>query len=348
MYPIPRCDDAVTNISPRFKHFISFDLACGYWQVTLDRLSRDKTAFFTPNGKMRWTVMPMGFLNSHAFFLAMMAIMKKHWTEAAIKAGLNPDHIETVINNRMVRADHEHGAKVIVDDVLFYATDVPTLFKFFAIVLETMIYYRVTITLKKCHFPPSQLEFVGIDVGPNGNSPARSKFDAFKRLQPPHTWTDLRMVIGMFGFYQQYLELFEVRLAPFRELQRGAPRPGVMPPVVEKEWFKGFWLPSHEKLFEELKADVLAKPILLRPNYERRFYVKTDWSRLAMAAVLLQADPDDQRATLIEQIEREGGPCCFELQKKGVRLRPILFLSRACTGRESSFHSYIGEASVAR
>jgi hypothetical protein len=150
MYPIPRCDDAVTNISPRFKHFISFDLACGYWQVTLDRLSRDKTAFFTPNGKMRWTVMPMGFLNSHAFFLAMMAIMKKHWTEAAIKAGLNPDHIETVINNRMVRADHEHGAKVIVDDVLLYATDVPTLFKFFAIVLETMIYYRVTITLKKC------------------------------------------------------------------------------------------------------------------------------------------------------------------------------------------------------
>jgi hypothetical protein len=156
------------------------------------------------------------------------------------------------------------------------------------------------------------------------------------------------MVIGMFGFYQQYLERFEVRLAPFRELQRGAPRPGAMPPAMEKEWFKGFWLPSHEKLFEEVKADILAKPVLLRPNYERRFYVKTDWSRLAMGAVLLQADPDDQRAALIKQIEREGGPCCFELQKKGVRLRLILFLSRACTGRESSFHLYIGEASVAR
>jgi hypothetical protein len=169
----------VTNISPHFKHFISFDLACGYWQVTLDHLSRDKTAFFTPNGKMRWMVMPIGFLNSHAFFVAMMAIMKKQWTEAAIKAGLNPDHIETVINNRTIHADH--GAKVIVDNVLLYATDVPTLFKIFAIVLETMIYYRVTITLKKCHFLPSQLEFVGIDdVGPNGNSPARSKFDAFK------------------------------------------------------------------------------------------------------------------------------------------------------------------------
>jgi hypothetical protein len=68
----------------------------------------------------------------HAFFVAMMAIMKKRWTEAAVKAALNPDHIETVINKRTtVRADH--GAKVIVDDVLLYATDVPTLLKFFAI-----------------------------------------------------------------------------------------------------------------------------------------------------------------------------------------------------------------------
>jgi hypothetical protein len=66
-----------------------------------------------------------------------------------------------------------------------------------------------------------------------------------------------------------------------------------------------------------------------------------------MAAVLLQANPDDPQSALIESIERIGGPCFFELQKRGIRLCPILFLSRACTGRESSVHSYLGEASVA-
>jgi hypothetical protein len=78
------------------------------------------------------------------------------------------------------------------------------------------------------------------------------------------------MVIGMFGFYQQYIERYEVCLAPFRELQQGAPRPaGVLPLHIEKEWFQGFWLPSHTKLFEEIKSDVLSAPVLARPNYER-------------------------------------------------------------------------------
>jgi hypothetical protein len=66
------------------------------------------------------------------------------------------------------------------------------------------------------------------------------------------------MVIGMFGFYQQYLERFEVRLAPFRELQRGAPRPGAMPPAMEKEWFKGFWLPSHEKTLRRTESGYIS------------------------------------------------------------------------------------------
>jgi hypothetical protein len=77
---------------------------------------------------------------------------------AAVKAGLNPDHIHSEIKTS------DHGSKVIVDDVLLYAINAPTLFKFIAIVLDTMIHYRVTITLKKCHFLPSQLEFVGINV----------------------------------------------------------------------------------------------------------------------------------------------------------------------------------------
>ena len=75
-FPIPRCDDAVDDIGPNMIYFISFDLDCGYWQVQLEEASRSKTAFFTPDGKLRWTVLPMGFLNSHAIFVAMMSVVK--------------------------------------------------------------------------------------------------------------------------------------------------------------------------------------------------------------------------------------------------------------------------------
>jgi hypothetical protein len=82
-FPVRRCDDAVADIPPWAKVFLRFDLDCGYWQVELDAESRDRTAFFTPNGKKHWTVMPIRFLNSHAIFVAMMEKLKGKWNKSA-------------------------------------------------------------------------------------------------------------------------------------------------------------------------------------------------------------------------------------------------------------------------
>jgi hypothetical protein len=71
-FSIPLCDDAAMDISPRAKYFITFDLDSGYWQIALEEASRAKTAFFTPYGKKKWTVLPMGCLNAMSIFVAMM------------------------------------------------------------------------------------------------------------------------------------------------------------------------------------------------------------------------------------------------------------------------------------
>ena len=64
IYPVPRCDDTVTDIGPFAKDFSSKDLDAGFWQVhDLEEESRSKTAFYVPSGKNHWMVMPMGFLN---------------------------------------------------------------------------------------------------------------------------------------------------------------------------------------------------------------------------------------------------------------------------------------------
>ena len=44
------------------------------------------------------------------------------------------------------------------------------------------------------------MEFVGVELTPNGNTPARSNLLAFEKLLPPETWADLSILIGMFGF----------------------------------------------------------------------------------------------------------------------------------------------------
>ena len=348
VYPIPRCDDAITNILPKFKVFLSFDMDCGYWQLAMEENSKAKTAFFTPNGKKRWTVMPMGFLNSHAIFVAMMAVLKDEWTKEARKQGLDTSQCGDALHGESnVPGNEDYGSQVIVDDVLLYATNTEILFKYFEIVLSVLQHHSATIKLKKCRFLESTLQFVGVDIGPDGNSPAASKFAAFRELPIPNTWTDLRMLIGMFGFYQQWLERYEVRIAPFRKLQEGSPRPGDLSFEEEASFFRGFWSSQHTALLEELKNEILSKPTLARPDPFRRFYLKTDWSKLALAAALCQGS-NDPKSIKAEADEIDGGPCLYDKMRKGLRLVPVSFISRATSKSEQSFHSHVGEASAGR
>ena len=51
------------GIDTEAKFFIAIDLDSGYWQVVAEKDAREKLAFYTPDGKKRWKVMPMGALN---------------------------------------------------------------------------------------------------------------------------------------------------------------------------------------------------------------------------------------------------------------------------------------------
>ena len=53
-----------------------------------------------------------------------------------------------------------------------------------------------------------------------GNSPSQEKIVEMKKLERPRTFRDLRMVVGMFGFYSQFIPFFEAKIEPFRRLTR--------------------------------------------------------------------------------------------------------------------------------
>jgi hypothetical protein len=56
-FPVTRCDDAVEGIGDR-EFTMTLDLDSGYWQVKLHNDSKEKTAFFTPEGKNIGTSCP--------------------------------------------------------------------------------------------------------------------------------------------------------------------------------------------------------------------------------------------------------------------------------------------------
>jgi hypothetical protein len=205
-FPIIRCDDAVQAIGDR-QYYITMDLDSGYWQIEAEPSSRSKLAFFTPNGKKRWTVMPMGATNAHPVFVAFISRLKIEWDKIAEQRGLS-----------------RYISQVIMDDIILAAHDIETLLQYFICVLSVLQLYRCTAKLRKCRFFVPIAEFVGLDVHPNGNAPAKSKFQAFRDLEKPIRFSDLNMLIGIFGFYQEHLPLFEVRIARWHEHQKLRPK----------------------------------------------------------------------------------------------------------------------------
>ena len=70
-YPLPRIDDTLDMLAEK-QWFSTLDLASGYWQVSLSREARAKTAFATHSGLFQFRVMPFGLCNAPATFERLM------------------------------------------------------------------------------------------------------------------------------------------------------------------------------------------------------------------------------------------------------------------------------------
>ena len=61
-------------------------------------------------------------------------------------------------------------------------------------------------------------EFVGLDVIYKKKIPSRSLENSFPSIETPKIYSDLKIIIGMFGFYSQWLYLFGVQVIPHKKL----------------------------------------------------------------------------------------------------------------------------------
>ena len=66
-YPLPHIDESFSQFhGARF--FMTLDLLSGYWQIAMDKASREKTAFSTRYGHYEWLVLPFGVSNGPGGF----------------------------------------------------------------------------------------------------------------------------------------------------------------------------------------------------------------------------------------------------------------------------------------
>ena len=70
-YPLPRVYATLESLAGSIL-FTTLCLASGYWQVEVDPVDKEKTAFSTPKGHCKFNVMPFGLANAPATFQRLM------------------------------------------------------------------------------------------------------------------------------------------------------------------------------------------------------------------------------------------------------------------------------------
>jgi hypothetical protein len=195
-----------------YEYAITLDYDSGFWQMLIESRSRDKTGFFTPDGKKHYNHLPMGIKNAAPAYVCMTDQLNQIWEGEFFQTDLEVRLVQEIIemyrthsptafptdmlsqDPRQLLESDNPGSTVIIDDVIAYARSILVLLAYFKAMLMTLEHHRVAVKLRKCRFLPSRAEFVGMDLLPHGNSPASSKYKAIEHLTRPLTFGDLQQL----------------------------------------------------------------------------------------------------------------------------------------------------------
>jgi RNase H-like domain found in reverse transcriptase len=132
---------------------------------------------------------------------------------------------------------------------------------------------------------------------------------------------DLHLLVGLFGFYSRWIPWFEDKIGPWRQILKLKP---LVHTSVEEEAAKleANWTLVAAQLLDEMKEAIISGPVLRRPDWNRTFYVKTDWSSYAKGGALCQPECSPEAEEALQK-DIEGKDAGFDKTISGFRLRPV-------------------------
>ena len=122
------------------------------------------------------------------------------------------------------------------------------------------------------------IAFLGFQLTGGTVSPDPEKTAAISRLLPPRTRTEVRGFLGLTGYYREFVLRYAHLAKPLN--------------LLLKEDTPWEWSPPCQRAFDDLKTRLMSTPILALPDHDRPYTLHTDFSHLAISAVLEQLKAD--------------------------------------------------------
>ena len=268
-YPLPRIDDVLDALS-KGKYFAVIDLKSGYWQIPLEARDACKTAFRTLDGFYEFNVMPFGLKNAPATFQRLMDV---------VFSGLK-----------------WRGLLVYMDDIVVYSESIQEHLRLLEEVFKRLLEAGLKINPKKSTLVATEVRYLGHVVSALGIRPDPSKVKAVQNLKEPQTVRQVRMFLGLVGYYRKFIPAFATLAEPLSALTRKG-----------QEFL---WTPKCQQAFELLRERLCLAPILSYPRREWPCILDCDASDYAAGAVLMQKNASGQEEVV------QYASCSFSEQER--------------------------------
>lgn len=264
-YPVHNVQDNLEQLRGSVL-FSTMDLLSGFWQVSLDENSREKTAVSTPLGLFEHIVMPMGLCNAPQTFTRTMDGILGDLTELFVKIYMD----DILIHSK--RSDCRVNESVTILHIRQLECTLGRLSK-----------RGLSLKAKKTHLLLRQVQFLGHEVSEKGLSPNSDKVKAIREATRPGTRKELKSWLGMVGFYRNYIKDHAKLCHPFRELDKDN--------ISNKEFNKR-WGPEQSRAFKAIKKAITGDTVMMHPDVTKPFIIHVDGSYKGLGATLNQKDDE--------------------------------------------------------
>jgi hypothetical protein len=167
---------------------------------------------------------------------------------------------------------------VWLDDVCVYSRNEHEHLIHLRTVFSALRQAQLKIKVSKCAFCAREVEWLGHVLSADGVKVDPKKTEAVQQWPVPQDVQQVRMFLGLAGYYRKFVEGFSRIAAPLTELTK--PAPGLS--------FAERWGAAEQSAFDQLKSALSSPPVLLHPDFSKPFALYTDSSEFAYGATLLQ------------------------------------------------------------
>jgi len=190
---MPLVEDVIDQLG-NSAWFTALDLQSGFWQIRMALEDVKKTALITKTGLYDWTVMPFGLKKTTSTFTRTMFEVFKDFGSKFLK--------------------------VFVDDLNVHSGSWVEHLQHLDMVLCKLREVNLKLNAKKCCFTAKSITFLGHVVSENGTRPNPGKVEAVLHFPQPRTVTNIRLFLGLTGYYRKYIKGYVRLAAPLFELTK--------------------------------------------------------------------------------------------------------------------------------